>query len=100
MQAAGADAIVLRCSAFHGHSALYPLVVKREGEDVHIELNQSAPVPEISSIDAMGHAMAFNFTQAGNTLTVPGKFDHLRLRHAGAAVIDIFSEEKVALLSR
>ena len=81
-------------------SALYPLAVQADGEDVHIELNAAAPVPEIFSIEASGQALAFNFTQAGNILTVPGKFDHLSLRHAGAASIDIFSDEKVAILSK
>lgn len=82
------------------HSALYPLAVKRDGEDVRIELDAAAPVPEVLLIEASGHALAFNFTQAGKTLTVPGKFDHLSLRHAGAATIDIFSDEKVAILAR
>lgn len=79
------------------HSALYPLLVKRDGEDVRIELNLAAPVPEIFSIDAAGHAIAFNFTKAGNEFIVPGKFEHLRLLHAGAATVDILGEEKVAM---
>jgi hypothetical protein len=77
------------------HSVLYPLDVKRDSEDVRIELKESAPVPEVFSVDASGRAVAFNFTVEGNTLIVPGKFDHLRLRYKGAEAIDIVSEDTV-----
>lgn len=77
------------------HSVLYPLEVKRDSEDVRIQLKQFAPVPEVFSVDPSGRTVAFNFTVAGNTLIVPGKFDHLRLRHEGAQAIDIISVETV-----
>ncbi|MFI4940211.1 MAG: hypothetical protein ACHP7O_07715 [Burkholderiales bacterium] len=76
-------------------SVLYPLSVKRDSEDVRIVLNESAPVPDIVEVDPSGRAAAFNFTVEGHTVTVPGKFDHIQLRHKGAAAIDIVSEDTV-----
>jgi hypothetical protein len=76
-------------------SVLYPLSVKRDSEDVHIVLKESAPVPEVFSVDPSGRAEVFNFTIEGHTVTVPGKFDHIQLRHEGAAAIDIVSEDTV-----
>lgn len=77
------------------HSVLYPFLVQQSGEDVRIQLQEAVPMPEILSIDTSGHAVAFNFTMEGNKLIVPGKFDHLQLRRAGAATIDIFSQISV-----
>ncbi len=34
------------------HSALYPLAVQADGEDVRIELGAAAPVPEVFLIEA------------------------------------------------
>ena len=71
------------------HSALYPIEVKRDGEDVRIVLHDAAPVPAIFSVDALGRAVAFHFTIKGTALIVPGKFDHLQLRHEGTGAVDI-----------
>ncbi len=81
------------------HSALYPLEVKRESEDVQIEMKHSAPLPDVFSIDAGGHALVFNFKIEGNKLVVPAKFDHLQLRHGAADKVDIFRETTAARLS-
>jgi hypothetical protein len=75
--------------------ALYPLDVKEGNEDVRVTLKDSAPVPEIVSIDASGNEVAFNFTIEDHALIMPGKFEHLRLRHEGNESIDIFRKEAV-----
>lgn len=72
-------------------SLIYPLAVKQDSEDVRIQMKQSAPLPEIFSIDAKGNAVAFIYTSEGDAIIVPGKFDHLQLRHAGTKPIDIIS---------
>ena len=70
-------------------SLLYPLEVKQNSEDVFITLAPNAPLPEISSYDAVNNKIAFNFSVVENTIVVPGKFEHLRLTHGNDDVIDI-----------
>jgi len=72
-------------------SILYPVEVRTDSEDVRIQMKESAPTPEIFSLDASGHAEPYLFKAEGNALTVPGKFDHLQLRHPGSQAIDIFN---------
>lgn len=74
-------------------SALYPVDVRQTNEDVVIQLKQSAPVPEVTSVDSEGHELAFNFETAGTGLIVPAKFSHLRLRHKGDDTTDIVRQE-------
>jgi len=74
-------------------SMLYPLDVKTDGEDVRIQLKDKAPAPEIFSLDESGHAETFNFRSEGSTLIVPGKFDHLQLRHPGAQAVDLYRDK-------
>lgn len=73
-------------------SALYPVEVRQDNEDVLIRLKNSAPAPEVTSIDPAGHEAAFNFAADGDRLLVPAKFDHLRLRYQGDTV-DILRKE-------
>ena len=70
-------------------SQLYPLEVKQNSEDVFITLAPGAPLPEISSYDAAGNKIAFNFSVVDNTIVVPGKFERLRLAHGNDDVIEI-----------
>ncbi len=72
-------------------SELYPVSVKSEGEDVRIELKKPAPELKISSLDASGRRMAFNFEVTGSAVILPGKFDHIELRGDGGATVDIFA---------
>lgn len=74
-------------------SLLYPLSVKRDSEDVLIELKELAQLPEIVSVDALGKEVAFNYTTEQRTLVVPNKFEHIQLRHAGTAPVDIISKQ-------
>ncbi|HEY8101078.1 MAG TPA: TrbG/VirB9 family P-type conjugative transfer protein [Burkholderiaceae bacterium] len=74
-------------------NVIYPLAVKPDSEDVRIQMKESAPIPEIFSIDARENAVAFNFTTEGSTIIVPGKFDHLQLRLKGAKPIDIIGSK-------
>jgi hypothetical protein len=76
-------------------STLFPIELKKDGEDVRIRLLKSAPMPEIVSIDPDGHAVPFNFKIDGDTLVVPGKFDHIALHHAGTGTIDITKKSTV-----
>lgn len=73
--------------------ALYPLSVTRDSEDVHIELKNEAPPPEVYTVDHAGHATPYNFTLTGHTLVVPGKFERIQLRHAGAEPVAVVSVE-------
>ena len=73
------------------NSVLYPLNVKRNGEDVFIQFKKTSPVTEVFLIDAFNRAIPFNFTISGDTLIVPGKFDHLRLGHGKLEAIDIIT---------
>lgn len=77
------------------HSMLYPLSVTRDSEDVHIQMRDEAPVPEVVSFDSAGRAEPFNFAVTGHMLVMPGKFDRIELRHQGAAPIDIISGDTV-----
>ncbi|WP_304770548.1 hypothetical protein [Undibacterium sp.] len=79
----------------HGEKqgVLYPLEVRQHSEDVLIQLKESAPVPDILSVDAKGRVVPFSFTTEGTMLVVPGKFDHLRLRHDGVGTVDIIRQE-------
>ena len=74
-------------------SALFPIDVKQNSEDVLIQLKTDAPLPEISSLDLAGNKIPFNFHIVNNTIVVPGKFAHLRLTHAADDAIDILQEE-------
>ncbi|MBC7405494.1 MAG: hypothetical protein H7252_07405 [Cytophaga sp.] len=78
------------------HSALYPMHVEQRSEDVYIQLKVSAPVPEISSLDVNGNEEVFLFNIEQDMLIVPGKFDHLCLRHAGEKTIDIVRDDLYA----
>ena len=73
-------------------SLLYPLEVKQNSEDVFITLPPNAPLPEISSFDAAGNKITFNFSLVENTIVVPGKFEHLRLSHGSDDAIDILRQ--------
>ena len=73
------------------NSELYPLDVKRNGEDVRIELKKPALIPKIFLLDASGRRIAFDYKMTGSTLIVPGKFDHLQLLEDGSEPIDIYA---------
>lgn len=77
------------------HSVLYPVSVTRDSEDVHIQMRDEAPVPEVVSFDAAGRAEPFNFAVSGHMLVMPGKFDRIELRHQGDAPVDIISGDMV-----
>ena len=74
-------------------SPIYPVDVKQNSEDVLIQLQADAPLPEITSLDLAGNKIPFNFHIVNNTIVVPGKFAHLRLTHATDETIDILQEE-------
>jgi len=73
-------------------STLYPVEVKQNSEDVFITLKPLAPLPEISSYDRAENKISFNFSLVGNTIVVPGKFEHLRLAQGNDNVIDIIRQ--------
>ena len=68
---------------------LYPIIVEQHSEDVFIILKESAPIPEVFSVDTKGQEKAFLFKIEQNTLIIPGKFDHISLRHVGEKSVDI-----------
>ena len=68
---------------------LYPISVKQDGDDVFIQMKESAPIPEVYILDRLRNATKFNFKIEGTKLIIPGKFKHLRLRYKGAEEIDI-----------
>lgn len=76
-------------------SALYPLSVARESEDVNITLKDTAPTPQVFSVDAAGHATLYNATINGHVLVVPAKFERLELRHDGATPVMIIDGDAV-----
>ncbi|MBC7861160.1 MAG: hypothetical protein H7Z39_20755 [Burkholderiaceae bacterium] len=76
-------------------SALYPVAVARDSENVSITLKDAAPTPQVFSIDAAGHATQFNATINGHVLMVPAKFERLELRHAGATPVTIVDGDTV-----
>lgn len=76
-------------------SALYPVAVARDSEDVSITLKDTAPTPQVFSVDAAGHATQFNATINGHVLLVPGKFERLELRQDGAAPVTIIDGDAV-----
>jgi type IV secretory pathway VirB9-like protein len=73
----------------NSQSELYPVELKRDGEDVRIRMKNSTPMPEIFSIDVSGGIQPFNFKTDGDALIVPGKFDHISLRHQGVDSVEI-----------
>lgn len=83
------DSYVIKGDA---RSDLYPLDLKRDGEDVRIRLKKSVPTPEIVSLDPAGHALPFYFNMDGDTLIVPGKFDRIVLRRPGIEPIEIIKQ--------
>jgi len=76
-------------------SALYPVTVARDSEDVSITLKDTAPTPQVFSVDPAGHATEFNATINGHVLLVPGKFERLELRHDGATPVTIIDGDTV-----
>ena len=76
------------------HSAIYPLDIVSSSEDVHIHLPPAAPDPQVWAMENNGNPVQFNFSREGDTLIVPGKFEHLQLRHAPDGAIDISKIEK------
>lgn len=74
------------------HSELYPLDLRKEGEDVRIRLRKPTPVPQIISLDPVGGALPFNFRTDGDSLVIPGKFDHIVLHRAGMESIEIIKK--------
>lgn len=75
------------------NSNLYPLEVSEVNEDVVIKLKKNASRPQIFSLDQAGRASEFNFEAEGKTLTVPAKFSHIVLRHAGDSEVGIIREK-------
>jgi hypothetical protein len=71
-------------------STLYPLSVKEMSEDVVIQLKANTQAPVAYSVDTEGKSIPFNYHVEGNTLTIPGKFDHLILTRPDASRVDIF----------
>lgn len=70
-------------------SALYPKEVAQRDEDVLITLKPGTPPPEMLLVEADGRETRFPFVTEGDTLIVPGKFGHLRLRHDGDSPVDV-----------
>ena len=68
---------------------LYPIMVEQHSEDVFITLKESAPIPKVFSVDTKGQENVFLFKMEQNTLIIPGKFDHISLRHAGEKSVEI-----------
>lgn len=83
------DSYVIKGNA---QSDLYPLDLKRDGEDVRIRLKKPVPTPEIVSLDPAGHALPFYFNTDGDTMIVPGKFDRIVLRRPGTEPIEIIRQ--------
>jgi len=74
-------------------SALYPIEVKQNNEDVLITLKPHAPLPDIASLDQAENKIEFKFSLIENTIVVPGKFAHLRLTHDKDEPIDILRKD-------
>lgn len=72
---------------------LYPIMVEQHSEDVFITLKESAPIPEVFSVDTKGQEKVFLYEVKQNTLIIPGKFDHISLRHAGEKSIEIIQKK-------
>lgn len=72
---------------------LYPIIVEQHSEDVYIKLKESAPIPEVFSVDMKGKEKTYLFTVEQNTLIIPGKFEHLSLRHVGEKSVEIIQEK-------
>lgn len=72
---------------------LYPIMVEQHSEDVFITLKESAPIPEVFSVDTKGQEKVFLYKVKQNTLIIPGKFDHISLRHAGEKSIEIIQKK-------
>lgn len=79
------------------NSALYPIEVKQDGEDIYIQLKDFAPEVEISSIN-FNQVTSFNYKRVGDRLIVPAKFSNIRLHHQGSEDVDIICQATNAKL--
>ncbi|CAN5792125.1 hypothetical protein BH11PSE12_BH11PSE12_02100 [soil metagenome] len=70
------------------NSAIYPIEVKQDGDDIYIQLKDFAPEVEMLSIN-FNQVTSFNYKRVGDRLIVPAKFNNIRLHHQGDDDVDI-----------
>jgi len=75
------------------NSPIYPQDILSSSEDVHIRLKTAAPDPQVWSYDSHGNPLQFNFSREADTLVIPGKFEHLQLRHGNDQLVDIVKNQ-------